>query len=231
MPPNSTTAAPMRRTQAERRDESERSLMAATLSVIAERGVNAATFEAIGQAAGYSRGLATQRFGSKQGLIDAVIANAHQQRDTMLELDHVTEMSGLEAILHYVESHLTNLRGPPDGRAYFMLMAGAVADAAPAREAFAHSHERVRLWLEDKVRQGQAVGEIRPEMDPTAGAIMVGSLLIGVSMQWLVDPETNLDLIRQTSLQALRQSFSADRPHAVEQPVSVQDAVPTGEKT
>ena len=64
---------PARRTQAERRDESGRSLVEAAIAVVARQGVNAATFDAIGRQAGYSRGLATQRFGSKQGLIEAVI--------------------------------------------------------------------------------------------------------------------------------------------------------------
>jgi AcrR family transcriptional regulator len=210
MASGSNTVAPIRRSQAERRDESERNLLAATWSVIASRGVNAATFEAIGQAAGYSRGLATQRFGSKQGLIDAVIAHAHSHRDSMLEADHVAEMSGMDALIYYADSHLRNLRDQPDGRAYFMLLAGAVADSAPAREAFAQSHERVRLWLEDMIRRGQSEGDIRPDMDPTAGALMVGSLLLGLSIQWLVDPQTNLDLLRQTIVAALRQSYAAD---------------------
>jgi hypothetical protein len=36
---------------------------------------------------------------------------------------------------------------------------------------------------------------------------MVGSLLLGLSMQRLVDPETDLDPIRETCLDTLRLSF------------------------
>jgi AcrR family transcriptional regulator len=64
----------VRRTQAERREDSERGLVKAAIAVTAERGVSAATFEAIGQKGGYSRSLVTRRFGSKQGLIDAVVS-------------------------------------------------------------------------------------------------------------------------------------------------------------
>ena len=63
----------LRRTQAERRDESQRRLLEAAAALIQERGMAAATFENIGVRAGYSRGLATQHFGSKQGLIEALI--------------------------------------------------------------------------------------------------------------------------------------------------------------
>ena len=70
-----------RRTQAERRTESERGLVQAAIAVVSEEGVSAATFEAIGRRGGYSRGLVGQRFGSKLGLIDAVIAYLHDDKE------------------------------------------------------------------------------------------------------------------------------------------------------
>jgi AcrR family transcriptional regulator len=199
-----------RRTQAERRDVSERLLVEATLSVVAERGVGAATFDAIGQAAGYSRGLATQRFGSKQGLIDAVIAYLHARRDELMDAAHVAEMPPLEAVLYYADSHFRLLDQDDSGRAYFMLMAGAVADASALQAAFAASHDRVRFWLAERVRAGQAAGQIRGGLEPDGVALMVGSLLLGVSIQWLADPATPLGLIRRTSLGLLRDSLSAE---------------------
>ncbi len=207
-------AVAVRRSQAERRDESERLLVEATLAVVAGHGVSAATFEAIGQAAGYSRGLATQRFGSKQGLIEAVIAYLHRRREEILEADHVAEMPALEAILHYVDTHLRDLGREHGGKAYFMLLAAAVADATAMREVFAASHDRVRAWLETLLRRGQAEGGVRPEINPNAGALMIGSLLLGLSTQWLVDPALDLDPIRTTTLAALRQSFAAEVPQA-----------------
>lgn len=200
-----------RRTQAERRDVSERLLVEATLSVVAERGVGAATFDAIGQAAGYSRGLATQRFGSKQGLIDAVIAYLHARRDELMDAAHVAEMPPLEAVLYYADSHFRLLDQDDSGRAYFMLMAGAVADASSMKAAFAASHDRVRLWLAERVRAGQAAGQVRAGLDPDGVALMIGSLLLGVSVQWLADLTTPLGRIRRTSLALLRDSLSAQR--------------------
>jgi len=211
MPPlSSSTAA--RRTQAERRDESERLLVEATLAVVSEQGVSAATFDEVGRQAGYSRGRATQRFGSKQGLTEAVIDYLHQKRDAWLEHAHLAEMPALEAIFHYVESHLKDLGREHGGRAYFMLLAAAVADATALREAFAASHERVRVWLRALLERGQREGDIRADIDPDAGALMIGSLLLGLSIQWLVDPAMDLDPIRVTSVATLRQSFSTHPP-------------------
>lgn len=199
----------MRRTQAERRDESERRLLEATTRIVAEQGVAAATFEAIGRSAGYSRGLATQKFGSKQGLIEALIADLHEQQEAKLAAIHLDERPGLEALLEYVDLYLTHLGDGQAARAYFMMMAGAVADASELRAAFERSHDRVKVRLMSIVRRGQAAGDLRPGLDAEATALMVGSLLLGVSVQWLVDPDVDLDAIRRTSLATLRLAFAA----------------------
>lgn len=202
--PQALQAARPRRTQAERRDESGRGLLRAAASVIVEQGVSAATFEAIGARAGYSRGLATQRFGSKQGLIDSLIAFLHARQGEILQARGVDRMAGLEAILAYVDFHLRALNQDGDIRAYFMLLAGAVADLSAVRAAFAESHRLVERRLEALVMLGQRDGTIRPGVDPDAAALMIGSLLLGISIQSIVDPEMDLEPIRTTSLATLR---------------------------
>lgn len=205
--PNRTTTA--RRTQAERRDESERRLLRAAMEVIAEQGVRAATFDAIGQKAGYSRGLATQKFGSKQGMIETLIAHLHEQQDEALEAAGVDAAPGLDALLGYVDHYLRQLGRDVDGRAYFMLLADAIADLSVLRAAFAASHTRIERLLEGIVIRGQDEGAIRADLDPDAAALMVGSLLLGLSVQCLVDPDMDLNPIRKTSLATLRLSFAA----------------------
>ncbi|MDP1631041.1 MAG: TetR/AcrR family transcriptional regulator [Caulobacter sp.] len=207
-----TLAPQLRQTQAERRDQSERGLLSAATQVIAERGVTAATLDAIGAKAGYSRGLATQKFGSKQGLIEALIAHLHARQDEALDACGVDGMPGLEAVLTYVDLYLRNLALKGEGRAYFMLLAGAVADLSVLRTAFAASHERIERRLEAMVERGQAEGAIRREMDADAAALMVGSLLLGLSIQCLIDPDMDLEPIRTTSLATLRLSFAVVAP-------------------
>ena len=136
-------------------------------------------------------------------------------RDEVLDADHVSDMTPLDAVLYYADSHLRLLDQDVSGRAYFMLMAGAVADASSLQAAFAASHERVRQWLADRVRAGQGAGQIRGGIDPDGAALMVGSLLLGVSIQWLADPATPLGLIRRTSLALLRDSLS---PYPAQEP-------------
>lgn len=200
----------MRRSQAERRDESRRRLLTATADVVATEGVGAATFDAIGRRAGYSRGLATQHFGSKQGLIEALIADLHEQQEAMLAAHHLDEHRGLDALLEYVDLYLSNLGGDEAARAYFMLLAGAVADASDQRSLFAVSHERVKLRLAGLIRRGQAAGDIRANIDPVAAALMVGSTLLGASIQWLTDPDTDVEGVRRTTVATLRRALAPD---------------------
>jgi AcrR family transcriptional regulator len=189
------SATRVRRTQAERREDSERGLVRAAISVTAEHGVSAATFEAIGQRGGYSRSLVTRRFGSKQGLIDAVISYLHDRRTLLAAELGIDQMPGLDALLADTDLYLRSLSEKGELKAYFMLLSAAVADASSLRTAFAASHE----------------GCIRPDLDADAAALMVGSLQLGLSMQLLVDPTMNLDPIRKTSLATLRLSFEARR--------------------
>ena len=201
---------PVRRTQAERRDESERGLLQAAIAVVAEEGVGAVTFDAVGRKGGFSRGLATQRFGSKQGLIEAVIGHLHERQEVLHRQTGIDDLPGLEAVLAFVDLYLRDLSAKGEARAYFMLLSSAVADASALRTVFAASHARVERRLEAWVLKGQAEGAIRREIDADAAALMIGSLLFGLSMQLLIDPTMNLDPIRETSLTTLRLSFGVD---------------------
>lgn len=212
MPLTDAPSRPVRRrSQAERRDESGRLLVEATLKVVAEQGVSAATFDEIGRAAGYSRGLATQRFGSKRGLTEAVIAYLHQRREAVLEADHVDRLSSFAAVRHYIDTHLRDLeRGDEGGRAYFMLLAASVADASSMRELFEASHDRVRVWLRALLQRGQSKGEIRRDVDADLAALMIGSLMLGLSIQRLVDPRTDVQKIGAVAIETLRRALLAD---------------------
>jgi len=201
---------PRRRTQAERRDQSERGLVKAVIAVVSEEGVSAATFEAIARRGGYSRGLVGQRFGSKLGLIEAVIAYLHDEKELVAEADRIDGLPGLEALLTFVDRYLQRLGRLAEVQAYFRLLSWAVADISAFRAPFAAEHDRIRVRFEGWVKRGQAEGRIRPDLDPTAAALMVGSQLLGLSMQVLIDPTMDVGPIRATLVATLRQAFSAN---------------------
>lgn len=206
MPSSVTTRR--RRTQAERRAASELGLLQAAAELIAEGGVNAATFEAVGARAGYSRGLATQKFGSKQGLIEALVTWLKERSEELMKASAIDTLPGLDAVLGYVDSYLGNLHENVELRAYFILLSGAVAERNAADSVFSETHH----WVEERiavfVARGQAEGAIRPDLDPHAVALMVGSLLLGVSTQLHIDPGMDLTPIRTAILKTLKGAFT-----------------------
>merc|ERR1711925_24706 len=105
-------------------------------------------------------------------------------------------MNGLEAVLGFVDAFLLTLSADRELRAYFVMMAGAVGDMSDVRAPFAAAHKAAEERLEAMVLRGQAEGVIRPDLDADASALMVGSLLLGVSTQLLIDPGMDLEPIR-----------------------------------
>ncbi len=204
-------ASKSHRTQAERRDESQRRLLEAASAVIQERGMAAATFENIGARAGYSRGLATRHFGSKQGLIEALIARIQERRDSALDDSGGANSIGLDDVVNFVDVYLQHLGSDGELRAYFITLASAVAEISDLRRLFAEAHKGVEHRLEALILAGKAHGSVRSDIDADAAALMIGSLLFGISMQLLLDPQMDLEPIRQVSLATLRLSLAAPR--------------------
>ena len=68
-----STNSPARRSHAERTDLSDRRMLEAAVQLICDRGPDRTTLKDVGEKAGYSRGLAGYRFGSKPGLFEFVV--------------------------------------------------------------------------------------------------------------------------------------------------------------
>lgn len=195
-----------RRTQAERREESGRRLITAAIELIAEQGVSAATFEAIGRRAGYSRGLATQKFGSKQGLIDAVVDHLHARHDATVRNEGLLDMPGLDGLLAYVSLHFRDAEKDPENFAYYALMASTISEMSDMRRSFAASHHRIEQLLESFVRKGQAEGTIAKHLNAEDAALTIGSQLLGISVQRMVDPTLMVEPLKSLILETLKGS-------------------------
>jgi AcrR family transcriptional regulator len=199
-----------RLTQAERRDRSERQLITAAIKVVADQGVSAATFDAIGREAGFSRGLVTQRFGSKEGLIRSLITHLHEWQGEVLDAGQVHDMNGLDALCAFIRLHCESIQAESESSAYFMLLAAAVADRLDTRAAFAESHEFERVLIRAFIDRGRASGHIRPEINADAEALLTGCSLLGLRMQCLIDPGFDPAPVRDALVAALRDHLRAD---------------------
>ena len=158
--------------QSERRQQSSDKLINAYLELAAEEGVSALTFDNIGLKAGYSRNLAFHKFGSKSGLLDAVITHLHDSMEDVRHEADLETLSGLDALLLYCAIHFESLEEEADIRAYFVLMSEAIATLSDVRPLFAQSHVRSRK-----------------DVDVDMAVMMITTQLIGMSCQYLIDPD------------------------------------------
>jgi AcrR family transcriptional regulator len=174
--------------QAERTALSDRRMLDAAVALIVERGVEKATLKEIGERAGYSRGLATYRFGSKAGLFRAVIRGVAQR--WLGELNRgVGTRTGLAALCIGIDSWLRFAEASPTHiRALHILFYQCIGPDTGFRERVAEVLRRQRSDVAQWVRAGIAAGEIRADVHPERLAEMYCAFIYGSTYQWLVEP-------------------------------------------
>ena len=198
-----------RRTQIERRAEAEARLLAAAREIVARKGWVGMTLAEVGESAGYSRGLAAHHFGSKPKLLRALATYIND--NFMRELDGGPERrDGLEALLGFVQTYL----GRSDERwtntrALLLLMAEASTDDSETGENLALYNQSVIDFLGQHFRAGIANGDIRSDIEPSSGAIVIVGALRGVMMKKLLkNSSVNLDAVKRQLLSMMIRSFA-----------------------
>jgi AcrR family transcriptional regulator len=181
-----STTAP---TQAERTARSDRALIRAAIDLIAERGYERTTLAAIGEAAGYSRGLVSQRFGSKEGLLWEVVERMLHSWGAHSLRPRVGGSVGVDALQQAVEAYLDAVAESPNGvRALYALLFEAMGPVPALRPKFEQLHKHLRRDLAGWIRAGQSDGSVRPDADPMTEATLFLATIRGVTLQWLLDP-------------------------------------------
>jgi AcrR family transcriptional regulator len=164
-------------------------MTAAAVELIAERGVAGTTLAAIGEAAGYSRGLATHRFGSKAGLLRHVIKRV--SREWLRRLDSaVGEKVGLAALEAALDTQLGFIReAPNDVRAMYLLWFQSIEPKAEYRPNVAEVHRQQRETVAQWIVAGQARGLVDATIDSRHVAEYFCGAAAGLVFHWLVNPQ------------------------------------------
>ena len=208
-----TTTTPRgRRTQAERVAESDRALVGAAVRLIADRGYQRTTLAAIGDEAGYSRGLVTQRFGSKEGLLWAVLDRLLGSWAIRNVGPRVGDLVGIDALRASLDAYLHVVETAPDSlRAYHALLREADGPVPAVRDRIAALNRGERDAVEAWLRAGQAAGTVRADVDPRAVATTFLATIRGTTTQWLLDPGVDLVAALTQYAASLEAMLGADR--------------------
>lgn len=182
----------LRPTQAERTALAEEKMVTATIELLNQAGLAGATLSAIGERAGYSRGLASHHFGTKSGLYHKVLKHITAVWSAALQ-KQVGDEQGLAAILATLDAHGQHtLNTPEHARAMFILWSGSLDPASEFKPNVTEFHRLQRNVAEGWVRHGQATGEINNNIDPQAFGEQFYASLLGLNYQWLVNPKIDL---------------------------------------
>jgi AcrR family transcriptional regulator len=208
--PVSTDAAarPRRRTQAERTATSESRMLNAALKLIGQRGYRGTSLAAIGEEAGYSRGLVNERFGSKDGLLWVLVKTMMRAyKREVRETRGITV--GIERLHKLLDNHRRALELEVPIRALYALMFEAMGPIQQLQPEFQKLHENFRKDIERILHEGIAAGVIRADIDPAAQAAILLGAMRGIAFQWLLDRDAfSLDAAYSELKQNLHRSLA-----------------------
>jgi AcrR family transcriptional regulator len=177
-----------RLTQEERTDLSDRRMIECAVKLIVERGISATRLTDVGLEAGYSRGLAAMRFGTKAGLLKRVARHVTANWITHLEAS-VGDKTGLAAVLAAIDAQERAITTTPEKmRALYAIFFHSSDPGAEYRLDVAKTLAAQRRDLANWLREARDAGEIQSRLDPARIAAQVLNSMIGIIYQWIMDP-------------------------------------------
>ena len=167
-------------------------LIAAGVACLAEGGMAAFTFDNICAKSGVTRALISHYFGSKDGLLIAVLTEVYQRTiDDLGLLEHETDFPTL-LTRAFEGATASNLR-------VWLALWGEVAVNADLRAVHRKLYDSYRRVL------AQAIHAMRPDVDAQAIATTMIAGFDGIWLQLALDPETlSIDCARAQGESMLR---------------------------
>lgn len=182
-----------KKTQAERTALSDQRMFDAAIKLIIERGTQKTTLKEIGELAGYSRGLANYRFGSKDRLLLDLFASFDERWKAHLG-SYIQGKTGVSAVLAAADALRDFLKLESNYmRAMYILWYESLGHESEIRSRLADHHDIYRKDATQWITEGIANGEIKPDVNAEQFAVQYCAFIFGLVYQWLVN-EKAIDL-------------------------------------
>lgn len=182
------TIKDVRLTQAERTEMSDQKMFDTAVDLINQHGPAATSLSDVGMLAGYSRGLASNRFGCKDNLFNFVVLRVG---DIWLEqLKNATaNQAGFAAIEKAVDQHYQFcVEAPAHLRAFYTLWFESVNAKSELSDTIQKIHQRrfqdVANWVLNDLQTSEA-----HKRDADIIAAQFSATIIGIVYYWLANPE------------------------------------------
>lgn len=206
MSESGTTGETARRSQAQRREEAEASLLSAAMQVVASKGPQRMTMAEVGKAAGYSPALAAHYFGSKTGLVQALVDRvgadfAHALRSRRRGGG---ETDWLKAL---VDAYFEGIQAlGPGARSLLVLMADAIHDDSDCTASLIDFNRQTIDYVAAQLKRAKSRGELRADLSERRAATIVVSMLRGLLLTRCLDRQAFGDPagMRREAMAAIR---------------------------
>ncbi|MDQ6525087.1 TetR/AcrR family transcriptional regulator [Nocardioides sp. LHD-245] len=173
-----------------RTERSTHRLLKAAAEILVEEGVNALTLANVGERAGYSRGLVTTRFGSKDNMIRTLVERMTSSWAATHVEPRVRGKGGLDGLLEMLREMRDQIaRKPQDVLALQALLFDALNPASAARPPILDYNASLGRLVLSSIEAGQADGSIRSDLDGTREASRVLEGIRGIGFHWLLTPD------------------------------------------
>jgi AcrR family transcriptional regulator len=162
-------------------------MLRAAARLFAERGVSGTSLADVGVAAGYSRGLPVERFGTKLGLITALLdaMDAWFQVHTARLLDGA---KGMRAVELRMDAHLASVeRDATSTAALYSIYTESLFAMSELQPHVALVTGRWCEGLADNLREARRAGEIGRRVDCDGEARFLLAAMRGLVIQYLLD--------------------------------------------
>ncbi len=201
-----TTARGPYKTGVRRREQ----LIDVAVDVFAEQGYAGGSIRAIAEKAGVSHSTLIQHFGSKEGLLVAVL----EEWDRRTVQEGLADVSGLDYFRRLPEV----MAAHGDNRGLLELFTTIAAEASspnhPAHAFIAQRYAVNLATLAGHLREAVQKGDVGPLSDARIQieVRLVTAALDGIGLQWLLDPTTDVAAAISTSVDRAITAWRSDRP-------------------
>ncbi|MCK6564827.1 MAG: TetR family transcriptional regulator C-terminal domain-containing protein [Dehalococcoidia bacterium] len=166
-----------------------RQIIDATISVMARKGWNDTSIDEITREAGVSRGLVSYHFRDKSELLSGVLARCQEAFDEAVGNGVAQGHDVLERLRIIIRLAVDRVKSDPVNYEVFLHFSASARSDPELGEQIRKLWAGYRAATASAIRYGQLKGLIRTDIDPDAAAAMEISTLIGLALQWLLDPD------------------------------------------
>ncbi|AKH68251.1 transcriptional regulator, TetR family [Spongiibacter sp. IMCC21906] len=178
-----------RLTQAERVAISDQKMLEVATELVLELGTEKTTLKEVGERAGYSRGLASARFGCKEELFLRIL-KMHRELWYCVLQEYTGGREGMDAVLHRIDAVGAIIdKDPNNVKVMYTLWFDSLGHPSVLTEQLVKYNTESRNSLGQMLIQGVVNGELREDLDVPQFTIDYYSHIYGMVYQWLVSPE------------------------------------------